>query len=148
MNQARPRIKPDLLSYGYLINGFASFPERGAYHPLVSKGGRDILVIKVDSIGNYIWSKCYGGSGEDTGAKLLNTSDGGFIITGTTNSNNLDVSNNRGGTDNWIIKTNSIGDIQWHKTYGGTRDDSLVDIIKSSDGNYVFSSRIILLTSR
>ena len=128
---------------GYLINGTASAPQYGAYHPLVAKGGRDILVIKTDSSGNYIWSKCYGGTGQDTGAKLLNTSDGGFLITGTTNSNNLDVSNNHGGNDNWIIKTNSIGDIQWQKTYGGTRDDSIVDIIKSSDGNYVFSSTII-----
>jgi hypothetical protein len=128
---------------GYLISGMASHPSWGAYQPLVAKGNRDILVIKVDSLGNYLWSKCYGGTGDDAGAKLLNTSDGGFLITGTTNSNDLDVSGNHGGTDNWIAKTNSIGDIQWQKAYGGTKYDSLTNIFQSSDGNYVFSSSIM-----
>ena len=128
---------------GYLINGYVTNAS-GAFPPVVvvPKGGRDIMVIKVNSLGEYMWAKCYGGTGDETGAKLLNTSDGGFLITGTTNSNNLDVSNNHGGNDNWIVKTNSIGDIQWQKTYGGTSDDFICDIIKSSDGNYVFSSRI------
>jgi hypothetical protein len=127
---------------GYLISGFNVHPEYGGYlnYVFTPKGGQDIWVVKVDSLGNYIWSKNYGGSGTEWPGKLLKTLDGGYLITGTTDSNNLDVSNNHGGMDIWIVKINSIGDILWQKTYGGTNDDSISDIFQSNDGNYVFSS--------
>jgi len=92
-------------------------------------GSFDILVIKIDSLGNLVWQKCYGGSGLDGGEAVKATNDGGYIITGFTESNDGDVSGNHGGAgDLWIVKIDSIGQILWQKCYGGTQGESGYDI--------------------
>src|SRR4051812_26855668 len=83
------------------------------------------------------WQKCYGGSSNDNCKSILQTLDGGFIMTGQTASSDSDVSLNQGGYDCWIVKTNLSGDIEWQKSFGGTNDDIANSIQQTKDGGYI-----------
>jgi hypothetical protein len=95
-------------------------------------GGRDVYLIKTNSSGQLEWQKWYGGSSDDEGKALIQTTDNGFIIAGTTNSYGL-------GNDIWLIRTNSGGDTLWTKLLGGTKPDVPNKLIKTSDGNFVLA---------
>ncbi len=80
------------------------------------------------------WTKVYGGTGSDMAVgNNLQTIDGGYIFSGNT------ASFGAGGLDGWIVKTNSVGDLDWNLTYGGSLDDSFSDMIKAKDGGYLLS---------
>ena len=100
-------------------------------------GSSDIWVVKTSSIGSVAWQKTLGGSGVEFGASIQQTSDGGYIIAGTTNSNNGDVSGLYGGYDYWIVKLSPSGEISWQKTIGGSKDDLAYSIQQTSDSGYI-----------
>ena len=115
---------------GYIITGFVeSF---GA-------GDRDVYLIKTNNSGNIIWTKTFGGTGWDEGTFVRQTSDGGYIITGFTES--FGVGGNCGGfcRDVYLIKTNSSGDTLWTKTYGGLYDDEGYSVQQTVDGGYIIT---------
>lgn len=85
------------------------------------------------------WQKCYGGSGEEGVNSIIQTPDRGYIMTGSTNSNDFDISNNHGGFDMLVVKTDSAGNIQWAKCYGGSNDDGGYFISKTLDSGYVIA---------
>lgn len=88
-------------------------------------GASDFYMIKTDSMGNHIWSKAYGGSGFEEGQAVYQTSDGGYIIAGTS-ENTLGPL----GPNMCLIKTNSVGDTLWAKLYGGQMIDECYDVNK------------------
>ena len=89
---------------GYIITGWTeSF---GA-------GDRDIWLIKTNANGDTLWTKTFGGNGDDGGSQVQQTIDEGYIITGWTESFGA------GDDDIWLIKTNADGDSLWTKTFGG-----------------------------
>jgi len=94
-------------------------------------------VIKLDNAGSIQWEKSLGGSGDDIASSIQQTSDGGYIISGATESNDGDVSGNHGSFDYWIVKLNNAGDIQWQKSLGGSADDSAASIQQTSDDGYI-----------
>lgn len=100
-------------------------------------GQNDGWVIKLNSTGDIMWQKLLGGSLNDFFNKVASTSDGGYIVTGSTYSNDGDVSGNHGDRDGWVIKLNSTGNIVWKKLYGGTAFDDLGSIIATPEGNYI-----------
>jgi len=110
---------------GYAMSGLtASF---GA-------GGQDGWLIKTDVNGNMQWNKTYGGTDNDSLQTIVLTTDGGFAIGGKTNSFGA------GKTDMWLVKTDSYGNVQWSKTFGGPGDDSGPDgndVRQTADGGYV-----------
>jgi len=81
------------------------------------------------------WNKTYGRKSADEGNFVIETADGGYIITGTTVSHIL-VSN---GYNVWLIKTNSIGDLEWNKTYGGIEEDYGACVVQTIDGGYIIT---------
>ncbi len=91
---------------------------------------QDIILIKTDTDGNVLWKKSYGGSGYEYGASMLETSDGGFAITGITDSKGI------GYQDVYLIRTSSTGDLLWDKTYGGTNIDQGFGLIQLGDGGF------------
>lgn len=80
-------------------------------------GRLDMYIVKTNANGDTIWSKVYGTDGFDYGRSIQETSDGGFIVAGYTTP----LGNTWG--DVWILKINSIGNIQWSKTFGGNYYD-------------------------
>ena len=81
----------------------------------------DIWVVSIDSLGNLLWEKTYGGSNIEIASNIINGSDGYYYFSGWTFSNDGDVqSGNHGGYDRWIVKIDSEGNIIWEQCYGGS----------------------------
>lgn len=100
-------------------------------------GGQDAWVIKHDFNNNVIWNKSFGGSNYDGCSSISAISTGGYILSGSTGSNNGDISGFHGGnSDAWILKIAENGDIVWSKCLGGTGDDQISKIITTSDGGF------------
>jgi len=93
-------------------------------------GGGDIYLIKTDALGNSLWTKTYGGTIYDEGNSVAQTTDGGYIIAGQTNSYGA-------GIDVYLIKTGVSGDTLWTKTYGGTDIDGGYSVAQSADSGYI-----------
>jgi len=106
----------------------------GGFH-----GGYDFWIVKLNENGAIQWQKCLGGSGSDTAYSIQQTSDGGYIVAGDTNSNDGDMAGSgfHGGYDFWIAKLNEFGVIQWQKCLGGSNDDTARSIKQMHDGGYV-----------
>lgn len=94
-------------------------------------------IVKLDSIGNLEWSKCYGGFNYEKFLTIKQTFDGGYIAVGVTASNDGDVNGFIGFDDAWIVKIDNIGTMEWQKCFGGTHYDIANDVIETSDGGYV-----------
>ncbi len=99
-------------------------------------GGEDFWLIKVDTLGNLIWQKSLGGTGTDICNSLTEATDG-YIGAGSSNSNNCDVTGNRGGNDFWIVKTDFSGNLIWEKSYGGSSNESALTAMTNVAGNFV-----------
>lgn len=102
-------------------------------------GTTDCFIAKLDSLGNYLWGKCLGGSNGDSPLKILLLNDGSFIIGAGTTSNDGDVSGLNGPVDIWLVKTDSLANLQWQKCFGGSSYDYLNTIKKTSDGGYIMA---------
>lgn len=101
----------------------------------------DYFVIKLDIDGNIVWSKCLGGSGDEGAQSIQQSNDGGYIVCGSTLSDDGNVPENHGRSDYWIIKLNSEGQITWLKVYGGSEDDWASSIQQTCDGGYIISGQ-------
>lgn len=86
------------------------------------------------------WQKSLGGSGADEAKSVQPTSDGGYIVGGTTSSNDGDVTGNHGGSDCWVVKLNAAGSIEWQKCYGGTLNETFGSIRTTTDGGYIMGA--------
>ena len=91
----------------------------------------------MDATSNLEWSYYFGGTNADYGRSVQQTTDGGYIVCGATQSNNGDVTNNYGLDDFWVLKLDSMGILQWQQTYGGTQIDFANDIKQTVDGGYI-----------
>ena len=96
----------------------------------------DYWLIKLTTEGEIIWSKTYGGSGDDKGQQVIETLDGGFAIVGYSMSSDGNGSNNEGFHDNWILKLDSSGEIQWEKSYGFSGHDHAYSVLQTNDGGF------------
>ena len=93
----------------------------------------DVYLIKTDSAGNKIWQKTFGGSKDDSGDSVRQTTDGGFIIAGST------CTFREGSGDVYLIKTDPNGNSQWQKTLGGSKDDGGYSVQQTTDGGFIIA---------
>jgi hypothetical protein len=96
-------------------------------------GWYDFWLVKTDVNGNAQWNKTYGGAGNDQAWALVQTNDEGYAIAGYTTSFGV------GGNDFWLVKTDSAGNVQWNKTYGGTNGDDAYALVQTVDGGYAMA---------
>jgi hypothetical protein len=95
-------------------------------------GGKDATLILIDSMGQKIWEKHYGGALTDVAKSVLfNPSDSGFIFAGFSNS----IGN--GGYDIYVVRTDKKGDILWQNSFGGLDWDFGEDLLFSNDGHLI-----------
>jgi len=87
--------------------------------------------------GNFFWKKILGGSGEETLEEFIETKDGGYVLVGSSDSNDGDIQSNKGGKDVWLAKLDIQGNLEWSKSYGGSGDDRGTAIIQLPDGGYL-----------
>ena len=104
-----------------------------------SFGNLDYWIVKLDSKGKLVWQKTYGGSYLDELRSIEQTVDGGYLVGGYSNSpaSGSKTENNKGIGDYWILKLNSVGEIEWQKTIGGDQDDQLYVVHQTDDGNFI-----------
>jgi hypothetical protein len=107
---------------GYIIVG---------YTESFGAGAEDVYLVKTNANGRELWRKTFGGSDEDYGYSVQQTTDGGYIIVGET------WSFGEGECDVYLIKTDSKGNEQWSKTFGGSDEDYGFSVQQTTDGGYI-----------
>ena len=102
-------------------------------------GYADYWILKVDFAGNIEWQNTIGGPDVDNLYSIIQTVDGGYLLGGSSDSDwggdKFEYSN--GEEDFWIVKTDSVGNIQWQNTIGGLSYDILTSLIQTPDGGYL-----------
>lgn len=106
---------------GYIAVGYT-----GSF---TSDYSRQVYIVKTDTMGNKVWEKTIGGIGDDYGATIKAASDGGFIITGWTNSYGR-------GDDVLLLKIDANGNKQWSQAFGGPLEDRGMGVVQTTDGGY------------
>ena len=109
---------------GYILTGSTASFGNDSY---------DVWFIKTDAQGDEEWSQILGGSDDDYGSSIQQTADGGYIITGWTNSFG------NGGSDVWLIKSDSQGNEEWDQTLGGSDTDIGYSVQQTTDGGYIIT---------
>jgi hypothetical protein len=123
---------------GYIVAGisdgpFSSDGEVTGHHSYSA----DYWIVKLSNTGNIQWQKSLGGSDRDEAYSIKQTTDGGYIVAGNSNSTDGNVTGNHGAPDYWIVKLNSTGNIQWQKSFGGAGYDEAFSIQQTTDGGYI-----------
>jgi len=125
---------------GYFIGGIldvsASNGEGNSKSTAARHAGGDYWGIKLDSTGNIKWRRYFGGSNTDTCYDVTETTDG-YILVGSSDSTDIDISNNKGSYDFWIVKIDKTGNLLWEKSFGGSQIDEARAIINTNDGNFI-----------
>ncbi len=125
---------------GYIVAGYSTSSANGNVTG-VNHGLKDYWIVKLDAAGNISWNKLLGGSGDDIAYNIQQTTDGGYIVAGSSKSSaNGDVTGtNRGLNDYWIVKLDAAGNISWNKLIGGSNDDIAYSIQQCAGGGYIIA---------
>lgn len=126
-------------SDGGVICGGSSISPISGNKTVDTKGGFDYYVVKLDAQGNIEWQKSIGGDSSDFLQSIKVTFDGGYILGGMSSSAIGDDKTEPwyGDLDYWVIKLDSLGNIEWQKTMGGMNTDRLFAIEQTTDGGYI-----------
>jgi len=119
---------------GFVVAGYSESADGDVTN---NHGTRDFWIVKLDTIGAIQWQISLGGSDHDDANSIAQTSDGGYIVAGSTQSANGDVTNSLGGIDYWIVKLDSTGTILWQRTFGGSSGEVALSIIQTLDEGYI-----------
>ena len=140
---------------GFILAG-TSNSDIGFHKKDSCKGGTDFWVFKLNAKGEEQWQRTIGGTGQDELLSVFQTTDGGYILGGSSSSDATIVAttgkkalttskkdltskstSSRGSMDYWIVKLNAEGEVQWQKTFGGKYADELRSMEQTKDGGYI-----------
>jgi len=119
---------------GYIVAGHT---ESNDGYVWGAQGKLDWWIVKLNGVGDTVWTKTLGGTLWDFVFSIQQTTDGGYIVAGQAGSTDGDISGNQGGFDFWIVKLNNDGDTLWTKTLGGTSNESAYCIRQTTDGGFI-----------
>ncbi|WP_347373434.1 hypothetical protein [Aequorivita sp. Q41] len=126
---------------GYFITGYFDVSASGGAGNDLQKGALhgvgEYWGIKLDSNGNKEWRRFFGGSNNDRSYDALETEDGGFLMTGTSESIDFDKTDPKGSYDYWAVRITSTGDLLWTKSFGGSEIDNSYASTQTKDGNFI-----------
>lgn len=123
---------------GFIIAGWSESNDQDVGD---NYGEEDYWVIKLDSEGNLEWEQNYGGWSSDKAESIYQTNDGGYVVAGSSFSDNKDIAENNGGLDFWILKLDSLGYIDWERNYGGSYWEWANTVIQDRDGNIIVAGQ-------
>ncbi|MDQ3291941.1 MAG: hypothetical protein M3Q05_11700, partial [Bacteroidota bacterium] len=123
---------------GYILGGY-SYSNISGDKSQNNKGGYDYWVVKLNANGAKVWDRTLGGTSDDVLTSLQQTSDGGYILAGRSESGvgGNKSQPNKGESDYWVVKLNAKGNKVWDKSFGGSGNDYLYSVQQTSDGGYV-----------
>jgi hypothetical protein len=121
---------------GYIVAGYTDSDDGDVSG---NHGSNDGWAVLLDPSGNLVWQRCLGGGRGDAAMSIQPTPDGGYILAGSTQSSDGDVSGNRGGDDCWIAKLNPSGDLVWQRCLGGSGLDIAYGVQPITDGGYILA---------
>lgn len=98
--------------------------------------GGDYWGVKLNANGSVQWRKYFGGANTDTCYDVTETSDG-YLLVGSSDSNDVDIKNSKGSYDFWIVKIDKNGTLLWEKSFGGSEIDEARAITQTNDGNFI-----------
>jgi len=126
---------------GYAVVGY-TYSNDGDVSGLHDSVGSipDYWLVKLDSIGNLQYQSCFGGTDDDEAYSIINTFDGGYLVTGLAFSLDGDIINGLGFGDVWILKFDSLFNIQWQKNLGGSNIDFANCMIQTLDSGYAIAA--------
>jgi hypothetical protein len=119
---------------GYIVAGYTNSTDGDV---VGNHGGDDIWVVKLSSTGIVEWTKALGGTGNEVATYVIQSADGGYVIAGSSTSNDGDISGNHGHEDAWVAKLDNTGNLQWQKSFGGNNTDAATAIQQLADGGYI-----------
>ena len=117
---------------GYIFTGYTMSDDGDVTG---NHGGGDMWVVRLDTSGNILWQKCYGGTGRDSGSSIIELRDGNFSVCGNTYSSDGDSTENKGSSDLWLIKIDQAGKLLWQKSFGGSNLDWGHAVTESVNGD-------------
>jgi len=125
----------------FLISGVLDVTSSGGQGNLgrfvTEHAGGDYWAIKVSSSGDLIWSRFYGGSFTDSPTGIIENNNNEFIFVGGSDSNDVDITNNKGSYDFWVVKSEAGGNMIWEKSFGGSEIDEARGIVSTDDGSHI-----------
>jgi len=122
-----------------IINGKIIFGSTHSINGDISfnHGRNDLWLFKTDSVGTVLWENTYGGSDHEWSVNMLQTEHNGYLLFGSTFSDDGDVTGLHGGGDFWLVRTDSLGNLLWQKCLGGSCNDRPYQIIEVQSGGYI-----------
>jgi hypothetical protein len=128
---------------GYIVSGFAYSGNNGTFLGYNNNGVSDYWIMKLDDSGVITWQRLWGGVGAEVSHSIKQTSDGGFIVAGFSQSNNGTLAGliNNGSADYWILRLDNSGIILWQRLYGGSVNEIAYSIQQISGGGFIIAGQ-------
>ncbi|WP_339889054.1 hypothetical protein [uncultured Flavobacterium sp.] len=126
---------------GYFVVGYVDYAGIGKNNNSkgVLHGVGEFYGQKLDANGNKLWDKYFGGTQNDRVFDVVEANDGGFVMVGYSESSDFDANDNHGSYDYWAVKVNSVGELVWKKSYGGSELDQAYGIVKNINNTYLIT---------
>ena len=125
---------------GFIVAGFSRSNDGDVTGHHGTTSTSDYWIVKLDSVGTIEWEKSLGGTLNEFGNSVQQTTDGGFVVAGYSLSNDGDVTGHHGGAggaDYWIVKLSGSGSLTWEKSLGGNSADYGNSIQQTTDGGFI-----------
>jgi len=139
---------------GYFVVGFSEYSgiegsggtqNNGEGHEIghkgVQHGSGEFIGVKINSQGEFMWYRYFGGTQNDRVNDVVEANDGGFLMVGFSESSDFDINDNKGSYDFWVVKLQSNGSLAWKHNYGGSGIDQAFGVVKTNSNSYLIVGR-------